>query len=314
MGAAGRPPGDRRVAGPGSTPIVALTPFVRESPRSETASVRTLAPGEHGYPEALRDLKDPPLRLYVRGDAIPPLARTVAIVGTRTATPYGLRLASQLASDLAARGIAVVSGLARGVDAAAHEAALASGGRTLAVIPSALDRVTPAAHVTLAARIVRSGALLSEVGEGGPFGRGAFVRRNRIIAALAAATVVVEAGEASGALATAAIARTLGRAVLAVPGDVDRPGAQGTLSLLRQGARPCADAADVLASLPAPMEEPVTPESRLEAALDSRPRDVTALAEASGAGVADTLARLLRLQWSGIAVSHPGGRWSRRNG
>jgi DNA processing protein len=184
----------------------------------------------------------------------------------------------------------------------------------LAVIPSALDRVTPVAHVALAARIVRSGALVSEVGEGGPFGRGAFVRRNRIIAALAAATVVVEAGEESGALATAAFARALGRAVLAVPGDVDRPGAQGTLSLLRQGARPCADAADVLASMPAATGEPVTPESRLEAALGTVPRDVTALAEASGAGVADTLARLLRLQWSGIAVSHPGGRWSRRGG
>jgi len=237
----------------------------------------------------------------------------VAIVGTRTATPYGLRLASRLAADLAARGIVVVSGLARGVDAAAHEAALASGGRTLAVIPSALDRVTPVAHTALAARIVRSGALMSEVAEGGPFGRGAFVRRNRIIAALAGATVVVEAGEASGALATAAIARALGRAVLAVPGDVDRPGAQGTLSLLRQGARPCADAADVLASLPAAAQASDTPESRLEAALGSLPRDVTALAEASGMPVADTLARLLRLQWSGIAVAHPGGRWSRRD-
>ena len=286
---------------------------MRERPRSETAIARALAPGEQGYPEALRDLKDPPLRLYVRGDAIPAPARAVAIVGTRTATPYGLRLASRLAADLAARGIVVVSGLARGVDAAAHEAALASGGRTLAVIPSALDRVTPVAHTALAARIVRSGVLMSEVAEGGPFGRGAFVRRNRIIAALAGATVVVEAGEASGALATAAIARALGRAVLAVPGDVDRPGAQGTLSLLRQGARPCADAADVLASLPAAAEASDTPESRLEAALGSLPRDVTALAEASGMPVADTLARLLRLQWSGIAVAHPGGRWSRRD-
>ena len=276
--------------------------------------MRTWAPGEHGYPEALLDLDHPPLRLYVLGGELPPLARAVAIVGTRTATPYGLRLASRLASDLVAHGIAVVSGLARGVDAAAHEATIAAGGRTLAVIPSALDRITPAAHTALAARIVRSGALVSEVAEGGPFGRGAFVRRNRIIAALAAATVVVEAGRESGALATAAIARTLGRAVLAVPGDVDRPGAQGTLALLRQGARPCADAADVLASLPAATDEPVTPESRLESALGSLPRDVTALAEASGSPVADTLARLLRLQWSGIAVSHPGGRWSRRGG
>ena len=138
------------------------------------------------------------------------------------------------------------------------------------------------------------------------------MRRNRIIAALAGATVVVEAGEESGALATAEVARSLGRAVLAVPGDVDRPGAQGTLALLRRGARPCADAADVLAALPAPPGDARTPEARLEAALGETPRDVTSLADACGASVAETLARLLRLQWSGVAVAHPGGRWARR--
>ena len=220
-------------------------PFVRESPRAPAPGVRVLARGESGYPASLLDLPDPPRLLHVRGELPPEPARAVAIVGTRTATPYGLRLAARLASDLAARGIRVVSGLARGVDAAAHEGALAAGGRTLAVIPSALDHVTPATHAQLAARIAHAGAVISEVAQGGPFGRGAFVRRNRIIAALAGATVVVEAGEESGALATAAVARELGRALLAVPGDVDRPGAQGTLALLRRGARPCADAADV---------------------------------------------------------------------
>jgi len=289
-----------------------LIPYVRERPRTAAPAFRQVACGEAGYPDALLDLKDPPRRLYVQGDALPERARAVAIVGTRSATSYGLRLASRLAADLAARGLVVVSGLARGVDAAAHEAALEAPGRTLAVIPSALDHVTPATHAGLAARIVQSGALVSEVAEGGPFGRGAFVRRNRIIAALAGATVVVEAGEESGALATAAVARSLGRAVLAVPGDVDRPGAQGTLALLRAGARPCADAADVIAALPAPREGPASPEARLEAALEDTPRDVTALAEASGANVADTLARLLRLQWAGIAVALPGGRWTRR--
>lgn len=273
--------------------------------------MRVHARGESGYPASFLALPDPPRRIFARGEALPEPARAVAVVGTRAATPYGLTLAARLAGDLARRGLAIVSGLARGVDAAAHVAALEAGGRTVAVIPSSLDQVTPASHAALAARIARAGTMLSEVERGGPFGRGAFVQRNRLIAALAGATVVVEAGERSGALATASFAASLGRAVLAVPGDVDRPGAQGTLALLRGGARPCADAADVLAALPEIAREE-TPESRLEAALDETPRDVHALAEAAGATVADTLARLLRLQWSGIARPQPGGRWSKQ--
>lgn len=287
-------------------------PLVRERPREVAVPVRTCARGDGGYPPSLLELPDPPRRVHYAGDDPPEPARAVSIVGTRTATPYGRKLAERLAGDLAARGIAVVSGLARGVDAFAHAAALEAGGRTVAVIPSALDRVTPGTHRDLAARIVRSGTLLTEVERGGPFGRGAFVRRNRLIAALASVTVVVEAGEASGALATAAYARALGRTVMAVPADVDRPGAQGTLALLRSGARVCADAADVLAALPARGRRDDSPEARLEAALDGRPRDVAALAEVAGLTVADALARLLRLQWSGVAVGHAGGRWTRR--
>jgi len=234
------------------------------------------------------------------------------VVGSRAATPYGLAIAERLARDLTAAGVAVVSGLARGIDSAAHAGALAGGGRTLAVIASGFDTIPTGAPATLAARIVRSGAVLSEVGAGGPFGKGAFVKRNRLIAASAAVTVVVEAAEDGGGLTTAAAARALGRTVLAVPGDLDRPASRGTLALLRTGARVCGDAGDVIAAMgPLPAAD-AGPDARLRAQLGAAPVTSEALAAACGLCVAETLARLLRLQWSGLAEGHPGGRWSAR--
>src|SRR5262249_44088078 len=155
--------------------------------------------------------------------------------------------------------------------------------------------------------------VLSEVGAGGPFGRGAFVKRNRLIAACAAATVVVEAADDGGALTTAAVARTLGRPVLAVPGDLDRSASRGTLALPRAGAGVCGDAGDVLAAMgppSAPNDE--DPGRRLLARLGAEPVTVEDLAGACRLEPAEALARLLRLQWSGLAHSHPGGRWSSR--
>jgi DNA processing protein len=274
------------------------------------ADVRVLARGDADYPAGLRDLPDPPAHLYVAGGALPPVGRAVAIVGARAATPYGHGIAERLARDLAHAGLTVVSGLARGIDAAAHAGALAEG-RTLAVIPSALDRVTPDAHTDLARRIAAAGAVVSEVEKGGPFGRGAFVKRNRLIAALAAATVVVEATPESGALTTAAFATALGRHVLAVPGDIDRPAARGTLELLRRGARVCADASDVLAVLD-PEALTDDPDARLRALLGREPRTLEELSRASGAEAGELLAQLLAMQWSGQVTVHPGGRWSAR--
>jgi DNA processing protein len=281
--------------------------------RGGTAAVRVLERGGPGYPDSLLALADAPARLFVRGGALPACAEAVAIVGTRAATPYGRAIAERLAFDLARRGIAIVSGLARGIDACAHAGALAAGGRTVAVLPCGLERVTPAAHAPLAARIIASGALAGEVERGGPFGRGAFVRRNRLIAALSAVTVVVEAGESSGALATAAVARALGRRVLAVPADVDRPGSRGSLALLRAGAAPCADAGDVLAAMDGLGPGDASPEDRLLRALGREPRDLESLARESGEGPGETLARLLRLEWSGLALPQPGGRWTGRS-
>lgn len=276
------------------------------------AAVRALARGSQGYPEALCALHDPPAMLHVWGGALPETRAAVSIVGARAATPYGLAIAGRLARDLVSHGVTVISGLAHGIDAAAHAGALAGGGRTVAVIASSLERVTPESHQELAERVAASGAVVSEVAEGGPFGRGAFVKRNRIVAALAAVTVVVEASERSGALSTAAVARALGRGLLAVPGDVDRPGSRGTLALLRAGARPCADAGDVLALL-GPVTDPAQdPDARLRSRLAPEPASVESLAAACALEPADALARLLRLQWSGLAVPHPGGRWSTR--
>ncbi len=265
-----------------------------------------------GYPGPLGELRDAPAQLFVRGVWPGSGTPSVAIVGARAATPYGRRLAHRLAHDLARRGVAIVSGLAHGIDAAAHEGALAADGVTLAVLASGARQITPADHAPLADRIAVRGAIVSEREDGPPFGKGAFVKRNRIVAALAHATIVVEASEQSGALSTAAVARTLGRPVFAVPGDVDRATSRGTLGLLRHGARVCADAGDVLPHLPSASVASDDAESRLIAALSDSPEPLEAITRACGLAPGEALAHLLQLQWAGIAVSAPGGRWSAR--
>ncbi len=250
--------------------------------------------------------------VHVRG-MWPPAGRAVAIVGSRAATGYGLEVARALAADLARLGLVVVSGLARGIDAAAHRGALEAGGVTVAVLPGGLDTITPEQHRPLADEIARRGALLSEWPPGVPARAGLFVRRNRLIAALGLATVVVEAAERSGALSTAAAARRLGRPVLAVPGDVDRHTSRGANALIRGGAAVCESAGDVLSAIPgaAPDARDAGPEARVAAALDARPLTVDALARAAELSVEQALGALLRLEWAGAALAHPGQRWSR---
>jgi DNA processing protein len=267
--------------------------------------------------------------LYVAGTW--PDAPWVAIVGARAATPYGLGFAHRLAGDLAKLGVVIASGLARGIDAAAHEGALAAGGRTVAVLPGSLDRVTPPEHAALATRIAARGALVAEYERGIVPRAGRFLERNRLIAALSLATVVVEAAERSGALSTASVARTLGRPVLAVPGDVDRPSSRGCHALLRRGARVCEGAADVLEAIrrgagdaiasPALAQSAVAPAgatvvpppaARLAAALDAEPRTLDQLAARAGLDPAAALATLLELEWSGLAAAQAGARWTAR--
>jgi DNA processing protein len=288
---------------------------VAERPRAAADVVRVAGRGAPGFPRALLDLSDAPANVYLRGAEVPACGSCVAIVGSRAASPYGLAMAGRLARDLAALGYTIVSGLARGVDAAAHRGALGAGGMTVAVVPSGLDHVTPEEHGPLATEVAASGALLSEVAAGPPFGRGAFVKRNRLIAALAGVTVVVEAAARSGALSTAAAARRLGRGLCAVPGDLDRPTAHGVLALLRDGARACGDASDVVAAMPPGLalapQRTGDPLARLRAVLGERPETVDALAAAAALELPETLALLLRLRWAGLAEEAPGQRWLR---
>jgi len=202
-----------------------------------------------GYPPPFRQLADPPPVVYRRGTLLECDERAVAVVGSRRPTAYGLRVARALATDLARAGVTIVSGLARGIDAAAHRGALAAGGRTVAVLGSGLLDPYPGEHLDLLEEVVASGAVLSEFPLRAPPSRTSFPRRNRLIAALGAAVVVVEAASRSGALSTARHALDLGRSVLAVPGPVDQETSRGTFGLLQEGAAPVGGAADVFAAL-----------------------------------------------------------------
>jgi DNA processing protein len=291
--------------------MTGATPAARpDRVESRGASTRVIARGDAHYPEALEDLADPPADWYVRG-CWPLQGPAVAIVGSRAATPYGRSMARRLAFDLAGQGVLVVSGLARGIDAAAHAGACDAGGATLAVLPGGIDRVVPASHGVLAEAILGRGAWVSEQPPGTPAFRGRFLERNRLIAALAGATVVVEAARVSGALNTAGHARRLGRPVLAVPGNVDRETSRGCHALLRRGATLCESAEDVVRAIGATLETGSDAMSRVRGALGARPRDVESLARAAGVTPREATRLLLRLRLSGLAVARPGQRWIR---
>ncbi|MBN1558564.1 MAG: DNA-processing protein DprA [Lentisphaerae bacterium] len=229
-----------------------------ELERAEAAGARLVAAVDAEYPRPLREIHDPPLALYVRGALQAGDRRAVAVVGTRRPSHYGRRVAEELAEGLARNGLTVVSGLAAGIDTAAHRGALAARGRTLGVMGSGLDCMYPAENRGLADEMAARGAVLSEF----PFGRApdktTFPMRNRIVSGLALGVVVVEAGAKSGALITADQAASQGRAVLAVPGRIDAPGSAGTHALLRDGARLVTGVDDILEELeclvPAPRE------------------------------------------------------------
>ncbi|MBI2885038.1 MAG: DNA-protecting protein DprA [Candidatus Omnitrophica bacterium] len=209
-----------------------------------------LTRADAGYPQPLREIHDPPLALYLRGALQEADQAAVAIVGSRHASPYGLMMAERLAVDLAERGITVVSGLARGIDAAAHRGALKAGGRTLAVLGCGLAQVYPPEHEALAGQVAAAGALLSEYAMGAPPLAEHFPRRNRLISGLALGVVVVEAAGRSGALITADCALEQGREVFAVPGRADALTSEGTHRLLKQGAKLVTNVEDILEELP----------------------------------------------------------------
>lgn len=204
---------------------------------------------ENGYPRMLREIHDPPGVLFVRGKLKPQDTMAIGIVGTRHATQYGLRQAQRLAGSLARAGLTIVSGLARGIDAAAHRAALAAGGRTVAVLASGVLSIYPPEHNKLAEEVIAGGALLSESPPGVRPLSGMFPQRNRLISGLSLGVIVVEAAQRSGALITARHAMEQGREVFAVPGHVDDRTAAGCHRLIRDGAKLVETADDVLEEL-----------------------------------------------------------------
>lgn len=209
-------------------------------------SVATIPFHSPEYPAELLDLRDAPRMLWALGDRAVLREPVVAIVGTRRATGYGERVTRDLATALARGGACIVSGMALGIDGAAHRAALDAGGRSVAVLGTGVDVVYPRAHVAIYRQLIERGLVLSEMPPGARAHRGSFPNRNRLIAALATVTIIVEAPFKSGALRTAEVALDLGRTVAVVPGQIDSPQSAGSNELLRSGAHPIVAVDDAL--------------------------------------------------------------------
>jgi DNA processing protein len=217
--------------------------------RVEQLGLQVLTWDSPDYPRNLLSIAQSPPVLYVKGTLTPADEWAVAMVGTRHASAYGREVARELAAQLAASGVTVVSGLARGIDGVAHQAALDAGGRTIAVLGSGLDELYPPEHRQLAEAVVHSGALVSDYPPGTKPESVNFPPRNRIISGLSKGAVIVEAGESSGALITADFAAEQGRDVFAVPGSILLRSCRGTNKLIQQGAKPVLEAADILEEL-----------------------------------------------------------------
>jgi DNA processing protein len=215
----------------------------------ESQGINILTWDDQNYPAHLKQIDQPPPILYLRGNIIPEDTWAVAIVGTRAVTAYGRQVTDEVATVLAHNGVTIVSGLARGVDAVAHSAALKAGGRTLAVLGSGVDRIYPPEHRSLAEKIMAQGAVISDYAPGTPPESANFPPRNRIISGLSLAVVVIEAAETSGALITASFAAEHGRDVFAVPGNIFAPQSKGTNRLIANGAKPLLAVNDILEAL-----------------------------------------------------------------
>jgi DNA processing protein len=295
-----------------------------------STNIFEISRGDLRFPTALAAIHDPPDTLWIKGDAEALRIPCVAIVGSRAASPYALEVARRLGADLARRNVAVVSGMARGVDSAAHRGALEGGGITIAVFGCGVDVIYPPEHGGLAARIAERGALVSEFPPGTPPLKAYFPQRNRIISGLSLAVVIVEAAEKSGSLITADFAMDQGRTVLAVPGNVLGGRNFGAHALLRDGAKlvECAD--DILEELPpglwaeglglsgerkeskglrSPSHDPV-----LRSMEEGDSYDLDEISERSGVDRMKLLPRLLELELAGAVRRVEGGRFVRFRG
>lgn len=301
----------------------------KELARCETLGVRIVPHDGDGeaYPGNLKNIFDPPLLLYVKGELHPEDRLALALVGSRRCSHYGKTQAESLATQLAAAGFCIVSGMAFGIDAAAHRGALRTGGRTLAVQGSGLARLYPSQHAALAEEIVRHGALLSELPLDTPPTASNFPARNRIISGLSLGVVVVEAAKRSGSLITARWAGEQGREVFALPGPLNSPVSRGSNALIQDGAKLVQSASDIVEEL-GPLaeaihlpdgreiEDPralrlVGNEAKLFACLTAQPRSIEELIQASGLPAQAVNGCLLTLEIKGLARRFEGMRFTR---
>lgn len=285
-----------------------------------------LLPGDQAFPPLLAEIPDPPALLYVCGNTTLLARPAVGIVGSRDHSPYGAEAARLLAAGVARAGVVVVSGMARGIDAVAHAAALDAGGTSVGVLGNGFGVIYPAANRALYDRMVTAGCLVSEQPPGERPHAGAFPRRNRLISGLAGATVVVEAAPGSGALITADCALDQGRSVLAVPGPITSSTSLGCNKLIQQGAKPALAAGDILEELGLPRSaaeqppgvsaRPRTPPADLSAlqrtlweTLRAEPRHVDALVATAAAETSAVLTALTELELRGVVKQEPGMRF-----
>lgn len=294
----------------------------------EKRGIRVILPGDEDLPPGMWSIYDPPAMLFAMGKQIDGRAPFVAVVGARKASAYGKRCARFLASQLARRGVVVVSGAAYGIDGHAHMGCLEAGGLTVAVLGCGIDRVYPPAHAQLLKRIMESGCLLSEYAPGEEPLPWRFPHRNRLIAGLSQAVVVVEACEKSGALITAEFALEEGREVMAVPGPIDNPLSSGTHSLIKKGAKLVTDVEDILEELQGLRKGPPLVcevgtvalhdsgdelqkrERALLMLLRDGAKSLDSMIEATGDTPGEVLASLTSLVLKGWVAEEPGGRYS----
>lgn len=285
--------------------------------RAAAAGIESVAWDDDRYPSLLRAIVDPPPVVWVRGPSAPLSCPAVAIVGSRAATAYALEVAMRLAGELARRDVVVVSGLARGVDGAAHRGALEAGGRTIAVLGCGPDVVYPREHADLAVSISRNGTLLSELGPGAPPLPEHFPLRNRLISGISLGVVVVEASDKSGSLITARCALEQGRDVMAVPGSVLGGRHRGSHALLKDGAKVVETADDILEELgwPAPRESakisanPLDQDELLARLTPGEAYGVDELSATVGLTGSSLLSRLTEWEMQGRLVKMAGGRY-----
>ncbi|NPV92063.1 MAG: DNA-protecting protein DprA [Firmicutes bacterium] len=282
------------------------------------------------YPQLLKQIHDPPPVLFVKGSLRPEDSRAIAVVGSRNATPFGRSAAGELAAGLALAGVCVVSGLARGIDTAAHQGALKAGGRTIAVLGNGLDTVYPPENRTLFRKIEEAGAVISEYPPGSRPDPRHFPARNRIISGLSRGVVVVESAEGGGALITADFALEQGRDVFAVPGPASSQYSVGTNRLIEEGARPVRDVQGILDEYGWPPGDAGPAgkkgrskqsgpglnelQKRIVKTLSLEPRNIESVKELTGIGPAQLAAQLMLLEINGVVIKLPGGQYILKRG